>query len=137
MQLVIAQEQVRERVVILGNAAHTLHPNGAQGFNLCLRDIAGLVEILIPALREDKDIGRRQLLNVYRDVRAPDQVNVTRFTDGMAALFYNDLSYKAWLRNSGMLLMDVCTPLKQAFIRRAMGLHGRQPALVRGIPLCR
>ncbi len=133
VQLIIAQEQVRERVVILGNAAHTLHPNGAQGFNLCLRDIAGLAEILLPAIRHRNDPGRRRLLNQYHDLRKPDQAQVTRFTDGVASMFYNDLPHKIWFRNTGMLLMDICPSLKQSFTLRAMGLHGKQPAMVRGL----
>ena len=133
MQLIIAQEQVRERLVILGNAAHTLHPNGAQGFNLCLRDIAGLAEILMPAIRAGNDLGRRQLLNRYHELRQPDQNRITKFTDGLALLFYNDLPHKVWFRNAGMLLMDTCPSLKQSFALRAMGLHGKQPAMVRGV----
>lgn len=133
MQLILAREQVRERVVILGNAAHTLHPNGAQGFNLCLRDIAGLAEILLPAVRNKDDPGTRRLLNQYHDLRRPDQAQVTRFTDGLASMFYNDLPHKIWLRNTGMLLMDICPSLKQSFTLRAMGLHGKQPAMVRGL----
>lgn len=133
MQLIIAREQVRERVVILGNAAHTLHPNSAQGFNLCLRDIAGLAEILLPAVRDREDPGQRRLLNQYHDLRRPDQVQVTRFTDGLASMFYNDLPHKIWFRNTGMLLMDICPSLKKSFALRAMGLHGKQPAMVRGL----
>ena len=133
IRLVIAREQVRERVVILGNAAHTLHPNAAQGFNLCLRDIAGLAEILLPAIRNGDDPGSRRLLNQYHDLRKPDQSHVARFTDGLATLFYNDLPHKIWFRNTGMLLMDICPSLKRSFTLRAMGLHGKQPAMIRGI----
>jgi 2-octaprenyl-6-methoxyphenol hydroxylase len=132
MQLILAREQVRERVVILGNAAHTLHPNGAQGFNLCLRDIAGLAEILLPALRNGDDPGHRHLLNQYQDLRISDQSRVTRFTDGLVKMFYNDLPHKIWIRNTGMLLLDICPSLKRSFALRAMGLHGKQPAMVRG-----
>jgi 2-octaprenyl-6-methoxyphenol hydroxylase len=133
MQFIIAQEQVRERVVILGNAAHTLHPNGAQGFNLCLRDIAGLAEILLPAIRAGSDPGSRHLLNRYHELRQPDQNRITKFTDGLASMFYNDLPHKILFRNTGMLLMDTCPSLKQSFALRAMGLYGKQPAMVRGI----
>jgi len=133
IQLILAREQVRERVVILGNAAHTLHPNSAQGFNLCLRDIAGLAEILLPAIRNRDDPGQRRLLNQYHDLRRSDQAQVSRFTDGLVSIFYNDLPHKIWIRNTGMLLMDICPALKQSFALRAMGLHGKQPAMVRGL----
>lgn len=136
MQLIHTKEQVRERIVVLGNSAHTIHPNGAQGFNLCLRDVAGLAETLIYAFRSGIDPGQRQVLNQYRDLREHDQIAVIRFTDSLAGLFYNDLPHKVLLRNTGMLLMDSFPLLKKAFMQRAMGIYGHQPALVRGVPLC-
>lgn len=135
IRLITAKEQVRERLVVLGNAAHTIHPNAAQGFNLCLRDIAGLAEILVPALRMGADPGQKHILNRYRDLRARDQLNIIRFTDGLASMFYNDLPHRILVRNLGMLCVDLCPPLKRSFMRRAMGICGHQPGLVRGIPL--
>ena len=135
IKLITAKEQVRERLVVLGNAAHTIHPNAAQGFNLCLRDIAGLAEVLVPALRMGADPGQRKLLNRYCDQRAGDQLNIIRFTDGLVSMFYNDLPHRVMVRNLGMLCIDLCPPLKRSFMRRAMGICGHQPALVRGIPL--
>ncbi len=135
LRCILAREQVRERLVVLGNAAHTLHPNGAQGFNLCLRDIAGLAEILIPTLRAGEDPGRRKILNRYLDMRLPDQKAVHRFSHGLATLFYNELPHKVLLRNSAMAMMNLVPPLKRQFMRRATGLYGNQPRLVRGAPL--
>ena len=83
------KQQVVDRVVLLGNSAHTIHPNGAQGFNLCLRDVAGLAEQLIPAIRRGDDTGSRQLLDAYEVARRPDQQRVIRFTDRLTKLFYN------------------------------------------------
>jgi 2-polyprenyl-6-methoxyphenol 4-hydroxylase len=134
LQSVIAGEQVRERVAILGNAAHTIHPNGAQGFNLCLRDVAGLVEVLVPALCQDSDPGRLSLLQGYCNSRAPDQRRVTCFADGLTRWFYNELPYKVLARNIGMFFLDVFPPCKQTFLRMGTGFCGRQPALVRGQP---
>ncbi len=127
----IAKEQVRERVVIVGNSAHTIHPNGAQGFNLCLRDIAGLVEILEPELANGKDPGKRQVLNRYRDLRTPDQVRIINFTEILAEAFYNNSTAKMLLRNSAMTLLDLCPPLKSSFVKKMVGLSGRQPEMVR------
>ena len=135
VKLVSVREQVRERLVILGNSSHTLHPNGAQGFNLALRDVAGLAEVLIPALRANKDPGERQLLNTYVAARQNDQQCVMQFSDGLATLFYNELPHKVFIRNAGMLFMDMSPPLKRSFLRRAMGIYGRQPSLVRGLAL--
>jgi len=128
-------EQVMDRVVVLGNAAHTLHPNGAQGFNLGLRDVAGLAEILVPAIRAENDPGDRILLDNYLALRAQDQKNVIQFTEGLASLFYNELPHKIITRNLGMLFTNMIPPLKRSLMRRAMGLHGKQPALVRGVAL--
>ena len=127
----IAAEQVRERLVVMGNAAHTIHPNGAQGFNLCLRDIAGLVEILDPVLTTGKDPGQRRLLNRYVDLRLPDQQRVITFTDILANTFYNNLPHKMFIRNVAMSMFDICPPLKKSFIQRMTGLSGHQPDMVR------
>lgn len=132
---IIAKEQVRERLVVLGNAAHTLHPNGAQGFNLCLRDIAGLAEVLLPVLRQAGDPGLRRVLNLYRDLRKPDQAAVHQFTHGLASLFYNEIPHKVMFRNSMMLILEMMPPLKNRLALRAMGLTGKQPRLVRGVTL--
>lgn len=130
---VLSREQVRQRVVILGNAAHTIHPNGAQGFNLCLRDVAGLLDVLVPAFHAGEDIGRLPLLQEYLSLRQHDQKMVERFSDGLASIFYNELPHRVLFRNSSMLLLDLCPPLKKAFIQRAMGVAGRQPSMVRSI----
>ena len=133
LQFLLATEQIRERLVLLGNTAHTLHPNGAQGFNLCLRDVAGLAETLLPVLRRGDDPGALHLLQKYQVSRATDQKRVACFTDGLAALYYSDLPHKVLLRNAGMLLINVCPPWKRYLTRLGTGLHRAQPALVRGV----
>lgn len=134
LQFIMATEQVRERVVLLGNTAHTVHPNGAQGFNLCLRDAAGLAEVLVPVLRRSGDPGELHLLQKYHASRTTDQKRVVCFSDGLATVFYSDLPHKILLRNFGMLLLNFCPPWKRLLARMGTGLHGRQPALVRGAP---
>jgi 2-octaprenyl-6-methoxyphenol hydroxylase len=117
----------RGRALLLGNAAHTLHPNGAQGFNLGLRDAAGLAEVL--SAGEADDPGAEHLLAAYEALRRGDQQRVIRFTDRLAGLFYNDDPALILARDTGMLLTDLLPGLKRAFIRRATGLAGRQPAM--------
>lgn len=134
LQFLQAADQIRDRSVLLGNAAHTLHPNGAQGFNLCLRDVAGLAEVLAPVLRAGGDPGAWHLLQSYQANRAADQRRVACFVDGLATLFYSDLPHKVLFRNFGMLLLNLCPPWKRLLVRMGTGLHGRQPALVRGAP---
>ena len=128
---VMATRQVMERAVLLGNSAHTIHPNSAQGFNLCLRDVAGLVEILVPAVRNGQDIGALELLNKYRQYRQPDQATISNFTDGLAWLFYNSLTHRMLFRNIGMHVIDKVPMIKHKFIERISGLSGIQPLLVR------
>jgi len=129
----LATEQVRERIVLLGNTAHTLHPNGAQGFNLCLRDVAGLAEVLAPVLRQGGDPGELPLLRKYLEDRAPDQKRVACFADGLSSIFYSDLPHKVLIRNLGMLLLNLSPPGRRSLARLGTGLYGKQPALVRGM----
>jgi len=133
LRLVRSARQHQERVVLVGNAAHTLHPNGAQGYNLGLRDVAGLAEVIIKAVQQQSDPGREASLEAYLNSRSDDQARTVRCTDNLADLFYNDDTFKAAGRNLGMLLLDTCLPLKIRFIQAATGLYGRQPGLVRGL----
>jgi len=123
------QTQSGRRSLLLGNAAHTIHPNGAQGFNLGLRDAAGLAEILLQS--QATDPGDPHLLQEYLNLRREDQRRVIRFTDRLAELFYNDDPLRILARDTGMLLTDLVPALKRAFMYRAMGLDGRQPSIVR------
>ena len=133
LKLIETQEQVSTRVVLLGNSAHTIHPNGAQGFNLCLRDAAGLSEHLIAAQVEGGDIGDRKILDNYLASRERDQQRVMQFSDRLTRLFYNENFSKILLRNTGMLLTDIIPSVKRELIRRAMGVAGKQPATVSGL----
>jgi 2-octaprenyl-6-methoxyphenol hydroxylase len=130
-----SSEQVRERLVVVGNAAHTLHPVAGQGFNLSLRDVAALAEVIVDASREQRDYGREQALNTYAEWRRGDQRQVARATDGLVWLFSNRFAPLAAARNLGLIAMDIVPPLKHAFARRAMGLTGHRARLERGLPL--
>ena len=124
------EEQVKHRVVILGNAAHAVHPNGAQGFNLGLRDAAALAEVLIQAQEDNQDIGALSLLESYLESRVEDQQRVLNFTDRLAKNFYNKQALKIIARNFVMLATDLSPSLKHRFTRSAMGFWGRQPSLI-------
>jgi 2-octaprenyl-6-methoxyphenol hydroxylase len=124
------EQQVKHRVVLLGNAAHTIHPNAAQGFNLCLRDIASLSGLIKECLRSNEDIGLEPVLESYLSSRQRDQQQVIRFTDELASLFYNDEGMKVFIRNLGMAVMDYLPPLKRELCMRAMGLSSGQGAAV-------
>ena len=130
LKMLQAEEQVKHRAVILGNAAHTVHPNGAQGFNLGLRDAVALADVLIEAEEKHQDIGALSLLESYLESRIDDQQRVLNFTERLAQNFYNKQALKIIARNLVMLITDLTPPLKHRFTRIAMGFWGRQPSLV-------
>ena len=133
LRMIKPREQIRDRIVLLGDSAHALHPNGAQGLNLCLRDMAELTELLCGQLQSGGDPGSRGLLDRYLAARLPDQQWAIGFSDLLPWLFCNQQPVKVFLRNAGMILMDLFPSLQQAFVHRATGIHGRQPAMVRDI----
>ena len=135
LSLMRAQEHVRERLAIIGNAAHTLHPVAGQGFNLGLRDVAALSQVIIDASRENKDIGSLDNLTIYSDWRKRDHIQTAMATDGLVRLFSNNFLPVAALRNLGLLVVDLVPPLKKVFARHAMGFVGKLPRLGRGLKL--
>ena len=130
IKMLQAEEQVTHRAVILGNAAHAVHPNAAQGFNLGLRDAAALAEVLVAAQENNLDIGELSILKSYLESRVEDQQRVLTFTDRLARSFYNRQPLKIIARNLVMLATDLTPPLKHHFTRSAMGFWGRQPSLI-------
>ncbi|NOY63022.1 MAG: 2-octaprenyl-6-methoxyphenyl hydroxylase [Gammaproteobacteria bacterium] len=122
LALVRADERVRPRMVLVGNAVHTLHPVAGQGFNLGLRDAIVLAQVLRKGVEEDSDIGDIQLLNRYDKLRSTDQRFVTAVTDATVRLFSNNFPPLVLLRNLGLLTLDALPQLKHSFARRAMGL---------------
>jgi 2-octaprenyl-6-methoxyphenol hydroxylase len=120
------------RAVLVGNAAHGLHPAAAQGFNLGLRDVAALCDCIAEA---PGDLGAAQQLARYADWRRKDQRKLVGFTDGLVRLFGSSSSSVAVLRDLGMLGFDLVPGVRSLFARHTMGLAGRLPRLSRGVPL--
>ncbi|MDD9816887.1 MAG: FAD-dependent monooxygenase [Gammaproteobacteria bacterium] len=120
--------QTGERLLILGDAAYALHPNVAQGFNLCLRDAQALGELL--ARCPDDDPGSPFLLHRYCDLRRRDRRRAQRLSDGIAGLFYTRRRFPAVARRLAMLLLELAPPLRRGLITRASGLAGGQPLAV-------
>lgn len=135
LALTKSERLIAPRAVVLGNAAQALHPVAGQGFNLALRDVAMLAELLADS--GGGDPGAAALLDRYAAWRAPDREAVIRFTDSLVRGFGVPLAPLRRLRGSGLLLFDLLRPVKHEFARRTMGLAGRQPRLVRGLPLLR
>lgn len=128
-------QQVRHRLALIGNAAHTVHPVAGQGFNLGLRDVAALAEIISDAKHTGDDIGDLRILRRYASWRERDNRVTSTFTDGLIRVFSNRFAPLAWARNVGLLAMDLMPPAKRRLIRVTSGLSGRLPRLTRGLPL--
>lgn len=121
-----AEALTAPRTVLVGNAANTIHPNGAQGLNLGLRDVATLLDCLTGALARGHDIGSPALLDGYARRRKPDQDRTVRFSDGLARAFEIDLGPLNRLRGAALFACDVLPPLKHALMWRLMGLRGEE-----------
>jgi 2-octaprenyl-6-methoxyphenol hydroxylase len=130
-----ARVDTRPRVAVIGNAAHTLHPVAGQGFNLGLRDVAALAEVVVDAIRTGDDPGSDAVLLRYARWRRWDQARTAGFTDGLVRLFSNPLGPVGWLRGAGLVAFDLLPPAKRLLSRSAMGLTGRLPRLARGLSL--
>lgn len=139
LRLVRALEDTRPRAVILGNAAHAIHPIGAQGFNLGLRDVAVLAEVIANTLAQDPgaDIGKLEMLQEYSRWRAPDQAGTIAYSDGLARLYANPTPVAAAARRLGLLAHALFPPLRRQLAIRAMGYRGKIPRLALGEPLAR
>jgi len=133
LALVRTDEHIRPRLALIGNAAHVLHPIAGQGFNLGIRDVAALAQVIVEA--KDDDIGALSVLNQYEQWRKRDQDCVTGLTDGLVRIFSNQITPLVIARNSGLLAMDMIPPVKRMLMRQTMGLAGKLPKLARGIPL--
>ena len=131
LSMVRADEQTRPRIAIIGNAAHGLHPIAGQGFNLSLRDIAVLAELVAAAA----DPGAKETLDAYKDWRAGDQNRVIGFTDGLIRVFGNPLHSVRAARNVGLVLFDLLPGAKSLLAKQTMGRGGDLPRLARGVPL--
>ncbi len=125
---VLARALVAERVVLLGNAAQTLHPVGAQGFNLGLRDALTLAE-LIEGARQDP--GAPALLGAYAARRQPDREQTLGFSSGLARLTGNPAPLLRPLRSLGLLAAAQAVPLQSLLVGGAMGFRGEVPQLCR------
>ncbi len=126
------------RSVLVGNAAHGLHPVAAQGFNLGMRDVAALCDCIVDARAASDDaavIGSPEVLDRYAAWRRGDQSKLVRFTDGLVRLFGSSRLPLRVARNIGMLGFDLIPGVRREFARHTMGLAGRLPRLSRGVPL--
>ncbi len=144
LKLQVAQEQVRAGIVLVGNAAHTLHPIAGQGFNLALRGVATLAQHLIAASSkgtslegknlegknfEESNLGDLTMLSEFAQSRQADQQMAINFSDKSMHLFSTNNSLLAFGRDLGLQLLDICPAAKTVFARSAMGLSSAMPDL--------
>ena len=121
LALTLAKEQVRPNAVVLGNAAHGLHPVAGQGLNMAMRDVAVLVQTLAAAREQGISWGDFKLLSGYLQQRQQDQFNTIQFSDKLTKLFSNRNGVLNLARNSGLLLFDTLQGTKRFVARHAMG----------------
>ncbi|MCH9694362.1 MAG: 2-octaprenyl-6-methoxyphenyl hydroxylase [Gammaproteobacteria bacterium] len=121
------------RSVLVGNAAHGLHPVSAQGFNLGMRDVASMCDCIADA--KNSDPGAAEVIQRYVEWRHDDQNKLVHFTDNLVRLFGSSKSPLRVLRNIGMLGFDFIPGVRPLFAKHTMGLAGQLPRLSRGLPI--
>lgn len=131
LALSLAKSYVAERLALIGDAAHTVHPLAGQGMNLGYLDAASLAEVLLDAAAEKKDIGTTRVLRRFERWRKGDNMATVSITGGFRYLFSNEIPGVRELRNLGLSLTDAATPIKNLIMRRASGLEGDLPRLAR------
>ena len=137
LSLARVEQPGEPRIVVIGNAAHLVHPVAGQGFNLGLKDVADLAELVSEATESNEDIGSSAVIGRYARNRRRETRNVLEFTDRMIGIFSSDFLPLVVGRNLGLVVVDKLPPIKRELLRRTMGMHGRQSKLASGRPLWR
>jgi 2-polyprenyl-6-methoxyphenol 4-hydroxylase len=122
LKLIQAAEQVRSNLVVIGNAAHFLHPVAGQGFNLALRDCHQLVNCLAQADTENKLLGELSVLKQYLDAQLFDQNSTIAVTDSLVKIFSSAQLSKTVVRQLGLLSLNTSASVKQRFATKMMGM---------------
>ena len=128
----LADDYTAERFCLIGDAAHGIHPIAGQGFNLGLRDIAALSEVLVDAYRLGGDIGSELVLERYVHWRRTDNNILALGMDGLTRLFSNDNPVISFARRAGIAAVEEMPPVKRFFMQHARGTVGKLPRLLRG-----
>lgn len=132
LELAIAYRFVAPRLALVGDAAHAMHPIAGQGFNVGLRDVAALAEVLAEARRRGEDIGAAPVLDRYQEWRRFDSTSLGAVTDGLNRLFSTDAGPLRALRDAGLGLVDALPGVKRRIMAAAAGTEGDLPRLLKG-----
>ncbi len=128
LSLLVSEQRVQQRVVLIGNAAQTLHPIAGQGFNLALRDIAELCELLARNGLQDID----DKLKAYQALRQPDIEKTIRFTDRLNFLFNANYPVLSQTRGLGLAMLGAIPVLEERIVKQNLGQTGSQASLLQG-----
>ncbi|WP_291616243.1 ubiquinone biosynthesis hydroxylase [Bradyrhizobium sp.] len=128
----VARSFIAERLALVGDAAHVIHPIAGQGLNMGLKDVAALAEVVVDAARLGIDIGQADVLERYQRWRRFDTMAMGVATNSLNLLFSNESKLLRAVRDIGLGLVDRAPPLKNLFIRQAAGLTGEIPKLLKG-----
>jgi len=121
LTLIQAKQQTYHRMALVGNASHTIHPIAGQGFNLGVRDVKQMADLISIALTNNEDIGSLALLNNYAQLRSQDLKQVIGLTDSLVTLFSNQLPPLVAGRNIGLKVLNYIEPLKNILVKKTMG----------------
>src|SRR6476469_6284098 len=128
----VARSFIGERLALIGDAAHVIHPIAGQGLNMGLKDVAALAEVIVDAARLGMDIGQADVIERYQRWRRFDTMAMGLATNTLNLLFSNQSTLLRTARDIGLGLVDRVPPLKSLFIRQAAGLAGEVPRLLKG-----
>jgi 2-octaprenyl-6-methoxyphenol hydroxylase len=128
----VARSFIAERMALVGDAAHVIHPIAGQGLNMGLKDVAALAEVVVDAARLGMDPGQADVLERYQRWRRFDTMAMGVATNSLNLLFSNESKLLRAVRDIGLGLVDRAPPLKNLFIRQAAGLTGEVPRLLKG-----
>lgn len=135
LTLQLADRAIDHRLVLIGDAAHGMHPVAGQGMNMGIRDVAALAEVIMDARRLGLDVGGPDVLARYQRWRRFDNMLMLGLTDVMVRLFSNDIGPLKLARDLGLAAVQAMPGAKRFFMKHAMGVVGDLPRMMRGEPL--
>jgi 2-octaprenyl-6-methoxyphenol hydroxylase len=124
-----------QRLALVGDAAHAIHPIAGQGLNLGFRDVAALTEVIVEGARLGLDLGDKQLLDRYQRWRSLDSLSVAFATDTLTRIYGVPGIAASAIRRFGMGVVGRISPLRNKLMSEARGTSGELPLLLRGLPI--